>query len=253
MAGGPAERPIDRDRFDALLFDLDGVLTKTAAVHAAAWKQTFDELLRARAEAHGEPFVPFDVATDYPTYVDGKPRYDGVQSFLASRGVDLPWGSPSDPPGSTTVCAVGNRKNELVQQLLRTQGVEVFPDAIDLLRRARTQGFRTAVVSSSKNCLEVITAAGIADAFDARVDGYAVEDGGLAGKPAPDTYLEAARQLGVPPARAVVLEDAVSGVQAGHAGGFGLVVGVDRVGHADALRANGADVTATDLATLLAP
>lgn len=250
---GAVVHPIDRARFDALLFDLDGVLTKTAALHARAWKQTFDELLQARASRTGKPFVPFDIATDYPVYVDGKPRYDGVQSFLSSRGIELPWGTPADPPGAATVCGVGNRKNDLVLELIRTQGVEVFPDAIELLHRARSQGFKTAVVSSSKNCLEVIVAVGIADDFDARVDGYAVEGGGLAGKPAPDTFLAAAQQLGVDPARAVVLEDAVSGVQAGRAGNFGLVVGVDRVGHADALRANGADVTSDDLATLLAP
>jgi beta-phosphoglucomutase family hydrolase len=250
MSGGG--HPIDRDRFDALLFDLDGVLTRTAAVHARAWKQTFDELLRERAGTTGEPFVPFDIATDYPAYVDGKPRYDGVQSFLASRGIDLPWGTPTDPPGSTSVSAVGNRKNELVLALIRTDGVEPYPDAISLLHRGRQEGFATAVVSSSKNCLEVITAVGIADDFDVRVDGYAVEEGGLAGKPAPDTFLAAAKQLDVAPARAVVLEDAVAGVQAGRAGGFGLVVGVDRVGHAADLLANGADVAVDDLAPLLA-
>jgi alpha,alpha-trehalase len=245
--------PIDRAHFDALLFDLDGVLTKTAAVHARAWKQTFDEVLTARAQAAGEPFVPFDIERDYITYVDGKPRYDGVQSFLRSRGVDLPWGAPTDAPGDTTVCAVGNRKNDLVLDLIRSEGVEAYPDAVDLLRRARALGFKTAIVSSSKNCLEVITAVGIADDFDVRLDGHAVEEGGLAGKPAPDTYLAAATQLGIAPARAVVLEDAVAGVQSGRAGHFGLVVGVDRKDDADELRANGADVTSDHLDQLLAP
>jgi beta-phosphoglucomutase family hydrolase len=245
------ERPIDRTRFDALLFDLDGVLTKTAAVHARAWTQTFDEFLTRWSTDHDTAFVPFDPADDYTIYVDGKPRYDGVQSFLASRGINLPWGTPDDPPGDDTICAVGNRKNDLVLALIRSEGVEAYDDGVALLVRARAQGFKTAVVSSSKNCLEVITAVGIADDFDVRLDGHAVEEGGLAGKPAPDTYLAAATELGVDPARAVVLEDAVAGVQAGRAGHFGLVVGVDRKDDADELRANGADVTSDDLASLL--
>jgi alpha,alpha-trehalase len=246
-------KPIDRGRFDALLFDLDGVLTKTAAVHARAWKQTFDEVLAARATTSSTPFVPFDIDRDYVTYVDGKPRYDGVQSFLRSRGIDLPWGTPEDPPGDTTVCAVGNRKNDLVLELIRTEGVEPYPDAVALLTRARQQAFKTAVVSSSKNCEEVLLAVGIDQDFDVRIDGHDVEDGGMAGKPAPDTFLAAADHLGVPRERAVVLEDAVAGVQAGRAGGFGLVVGVDRKGDGAELRANGADVASDHLDSLLAP
>lgn len=247
------DHPIDPDRFDALLFDLDGVLTKTAAVHARAWKQTFDEFLAGRPPDADESLAPFDADADYRSYVDGKPRYDGVQSFLASRGIDLPWGSPDDDPGDATVCAVGNRKNVLVLDLIRTEGVEVYDDAVTLLHQARRRGFKTAIVSSSKNCLEVITSVGIADDFDVRLDGHAVEEGGLSGKPAPDTYLAAADRLWIPPGRAVVLEDAVSGVEAGRAGHFGLVVGVDRHHDGAALRANGADLTSDDLTRLLAP
>ncbi|MDZ7733026.1 MAG: beta-phosphoglucomutase family hydrolase [Acidimicrobiia bacterium] len=250
---------IEPGRVEALLFDLDGVLTRTAALHAKAWKQAFDGFLGRRGTDGGdhgsEDLSPFDVDTDYPAYVDGKPRYDGVQSFLASRGIELPRGSPDDDPGDDTVCAVGNRKNQLVLQILHDDGVETYPDAVALLRNGRKAGLRTAIVSSSKNCLEVITVAGIADLFDARLDGHAVEEGGLAGKPAPDTYLAAADKLDVPPARAVVLEDAVSGVEAGRAGDFGLVVGVDRVGadHAAQLREHGADIVSSALDRLLSP
>jgi alpha,alpha-trehalase len=247
------DHPIDPNRFDALLFDLDGVLTKTAALHARAWKQTFDEVLGRRPADPAESHAPFDADAEYRDYVDGKPRYDGVQSFLVSRGIDLPWGSTDDPPGDDTICAVGNRKNVLVLNLIRSEGVGVYDDAIALLRQGRQRGMKTAVVSSSKNCLEVISAVGIADDFDTRIDGHAVEEGGLAGKPAPDTFLAAARELSIAPDRAVVLEDAVSGVQAGRAGHFGLVVGVDRHHDETALLANGADVTSDDLVTLLAP
>jgi beta-phosphoglucomutase family hydrolase len=231
---------------------MDGVLTETARVHAAAWKQMFDDYLRARAKREGSPFQPFDAVDDYDTYVDGKPRYDGVRSFLASRGITLPDGSVSDPPDAETVSGLGNRKNELVLHLIREQGVEAFPGSVRLVHAVRDAGLRTAVVSSSANCAEVLKAAGIAALFDVRIDGYAVERDGLKGKPAPDTYLAAAEKLGVEPPAAAVFEDALAGVEAGRAGHFGFVVGVDRIGQADALLEHGADVVVKDLAELLA-
>ena len=242
---------IDRGGFEAVLFDLDGVLTETATVHAAAWKEMFDAFLESWSHDHGQPYVAFDVASDYPRYVDGKPRYDGVRSFLGSRAIDLPEGAPDDPADALTVCGLGNRKNDLVQTIIETKGVTTFPGSVRLLHHVRDIGLKTAVVSSSKNCKAVIEAAGIADCFDERVDGWDVEQGGIAGKPAPDTFLEAARRLGVEPARGVVFEDALAGVQAGHAGGFGLVIGVDRAQQAEALRQHGADVVVDDLAELL--
>jgi alpha,alpha-trehalase len=243
---------ITRDRFDAVLFDLDGVLTATARLHAICWKQTFDEYLEQRAAATGEPCEPFEIATDYKRHVDGKLRYDGVDAFLRSRGIELAWGDPDDPPDRETVCGLGNRKNELVGELLETEGVEVFDESIAWLRELRRDGYATAVVSASKNCARVLDAAGIAGLFDARVDGVVAADLALPGKPAPDTFLEGARQLGVAPERAVVVEDAVSGVQAGRAGGFGLVIGIDRTGDPEALREGGADVVVGDLGELRA-
>ncbi len=225
----------------ALLFDLDGVLTRTATLHAASWKKLFDEYLAARAARTGEPFVPFELVADYRKYVDGRPRYDGVQTFLASRGIVLPWGSPSDPPDRETICGLGNRKDGYFDVALKTQGVETFPQAIELVRWARQRGIRTAVVSSSKNCAAILESAGVLHLFDARIDGAEAERLGLPGKPAPDTFLEAARRLGVAPDRAVVFEDAISGVEAGMRGGF-RVVGVDESGDASVLRAHGADV-----------
>jgi beta-phosphoglucomutase family hydrolase len=242
---------ITYDRFDAVLFDLDGVLTATAKLHAACWKKMFDEYLLRRAETTGETFQPFEIATDYRQYVDGKLRYDGVRAFLESRGIDLPWGSPEDPPDRATICGLGNRKNELIQVLLASGGVEVFESSVALVRQLRGAGIKTAVVSASKNCEAILEAAGIAARFDARVDGVVAARLHLSGKPAPDTFLEAAQQLGVEPERAVVVEDAVSGVQAGRAGGFGLVIGVDRKGDPEALRNNGADIVVTDLGDLL--
>lgn len=242
---------IDRGGYAAVLFDLDGVLTETAKVHAAAWGQMFDEFLQSWSSSHDLPYVPFDAAHDYRTYLDGKPRYEGVKSFLASRDIELPEGTPDDPPDALTVAGLGNRKNDLVQELLHTDGVTAYPGSVRLLHHVREIGLKTAVVSSSKNCLAVIEAAGIADQFDARVDGLDVEHGGIPGKPAPDTFLEAARRLSVSPDKGVVFEDALAGVAAGHAGGFGLVVGVDRADQADDLRSNGADVVVEDLAELL--
>jgi len=234
----------------ACLLDLDGVLTPTALVHAKAWKRTFDAYLRERAGRTGEPFEPFDSAADYERYVDGKPRYDGVRSFLASRGIELPEGTPADPPGAETVCGLGNRKDELVVDLLR-QGVEPYPGSVRYVRAVRDAGLHRAVVSASVHCREVLEAAGIADLCEVRIDGIVAAERRLKGKPAPDTFLAAAEALGVPPAAAAVFEDALAGVEAGRAGEFGFVVGVDRVGQAEALREQGADVVVSDLAELL--
>lgn len=239
------------DGITACLFDLDGVLTETAKVHDKAWKQTFDEYLRGRAEREGGKFVPFDAGSDYNEYVDGKPRYDGVRSFLASRGIELPEGDPADPPDAETVCGIGNRKNQLVLKLMKDDGVDPYPGSVRFVEAARAAGLRRAVVSSSANCQAVLEAAGIADLFEQRIDGAVADRERLRGKPAPDTYLAGARAVGVEPAQAAVFEDAVSGVQAGAAGDFGCVVGVDRVDHAAALREHGATVVVEDLAELL--
>lgn len=235
----------------ACLFDLDGVLTQTATVHAAAWKQMFDEYLRRRAERTGEELVPFDSASDYGEYVDGKPRYDGVRSFLASRGIELPEGAEDDAPEAETVCGLGNRKNGIVLRMIREHGVEPYAGSVRYLEAVRDAGLRTAVVSSSTNCHDVLVAARIEQFFEARIDGVVAERKRLAGKPAPDTFLAGARALGVKPSEATVFEDALAGVEAGRAGGFGCVVGVDRVGHGEALREHGATVVVEDLAELL--
>jgi beta-phosphoglucomutase family hydrolase len=239
------------DAIRACLFDLDGVLTQTAKVHAVAWKKMFDEFLRARAEQTGEPFVPFDPVHDYDKYVDGLPRYDGVRSFLASRGIELPEREPSDPPGADTIMGLGNRKNEIVLRMIREQGVQPYEGSVQYVHAAREAGLRCAVVSSSANARDVLEAAGIADLFDERVDGVVLEREHLKGKPAPDTFLFAARALSVEAKQAAVFEDALAGVAAGRAGGFGFVVGVDRVGQAEALLEHGADVVVRDLAELL--
>jgi len=241
------------DGITACLFDLDGVLTQTAKVHDAAWKQTFDDYLHARAQKTGEPFKEFDADADYNEYVDGKPRYDGVRSFLQSRGITLPEGSPDDSPDAETVCGIGNRKNDLVLAMIKRDGVEPYDGSVRYLKAARDAGLRRAVVSSSANCKDVLVAAGIEDLFEARIDGNVTDEQHLKGKPAPDTFLAGARALGVAPAQAVVFEDAVAGVQAGHDGEFGYVVGVDRLGHghADALRQHGATVVVSDLDELL--
>ncbi|NJP31129.1 beta-phosphoglucomutase family hydrolase [Micromonospora thermarum] len=235
----------------ACLFDLDGVLTQTARVHNAAWTATFDEFLRRRAAATGEPFRPFDPGDDYNRYVDGRPRYDGVRTFLASRGIGLPEGEPGDPPGADTVHGVGNRKNVLLLETLRTSGVDVYPGSVAYLKAATAAGLRRAVVTASANGREVVAAAGLESLLEVRVDGLVARAEGLRGKPEPDTFLAGARLLGAEPADAAVFEDALAGVAAGRAGGFGYVVGVDRVGQADELRANGADVVVRDLAELL--
>ncbi len=239
------------DEIKACLFDMDGVVTMTAVVHAAAWKEMFDEFLHDWSAANGTGFVPFDPVKDYDEYVDGKPRVEGTKSFLQSRSISLPLGSPSDPPGMDTVWALSNRKNELVLKVLARDGVEVYEGSSRYITAVRAAGLRTAIVSSSANTVQVLAAAGVSDLFDARVDAHVANERGLRGKPAPDTFIEAARMLRVPVAAAAVFEDALAGVAAGHAGGFGLVVGVDRVGQADELRAHGADVAVKDLADLL--
>jgi beta-phosphoglucomutase family hydrolase len=249
--------------YEGVIFDLDGVVTQTAAVHAAAWKRLFDGYLSERAARDGEspavapesagreiddPFRPFDLDADYARYVDGKPRYDGVRDFLASRGIELPWGDPSDPPETETVCGLGNRKNALFNAEVREHGVETYPSTIELIRHLQEAGIRVGLMSSSKNTAMVLDVTGTTDLFEVRVDGVVAAEVGLPGKPDPAMYLEAARRLGVDAARSVVVEDALSGVEAGHRGGFGLVIGVDRLGQADALRAAGADVVVDDLA-----
>ena len=235
----------------ACLFDLDGVLSETAKVHAAAWKEMFDQFLRARSARTGEDFVPFGETDDYGEYVDGKPRYDGVRSFLASRSIELPEGQPDDPPSAETVCGLGNRKNEIVLRMIREQGVEAYEGSRRYLEAAREAGLRRAVVSSSTNCQDVLVAARIEQFFEARIDGVVAEREHLKGKPAPDTFLAGARALDVTPDAAAVFEDALAGVEAGRAGGFACVVGVDRVGHAEALREHGATVVVRDLAELI--
>jgi beta-phosphoglucomutase family hydrolase len=226
------------DSVSACLFDLDGVLTQTAKVHAAAWKQMFDDYLRGRRE----PFVPFDAVRDYDEYVDGKPRQDGVRSFLASRGIELP---------ADTITELGNRKNEIVLRLIHEQGVQPYEGSVRYVQEARHAGLRRAVVSSSTNCRDVLTAAGILELFEEIVDGHVAEREHLHGKPAPDTFLAGARALGVQPAQAAVFEDALAGVEAGRRGRFACVVGVDRVGQVEALKAHGGDIVVRDLAELL--
>ncbi|TMM09589.1 MAG: beta-phosphoglucomutase family hydrolase [Actinobacteria bacterium] len=239
------------DSVTACLFDLDGVLTQTAKVHAAAWKQMFDEYLRRRAEQRGEKFIPFDEVREYDEYVDGKPRYDGVRSFLSSRGIELPQGTPDDPPDAETIDGLGNRKNEIVLKMIHDDGVEPYEGSVRYVKAARDAGVRRAVVSSSTNCRDVLTAAGMLDLFEEIIDGHTTEREHLNGKPAPDTYLAGARAVGVGPDQAAVYEDALAGVESGRAGNFAFVVGVDRAGQADALKAHGADVVVKDLSELL--
>jgi len=246
-----AGEPIDLAAYEAMLFDLDGVITRTAAVHSAAWKVLFDEFLEGRARERGEPFDPFEIATDYVRYVDGRRRYDGVATFLASRGIELPRGDSSDPPETVTVCGLGNRKDRYFNQRLDEQGIEIFDDAVAVVRRAHDLGQGVAVVSASENAAPVLERAGILDLFPVRMTGVEASALRLPGKPAPDTFVEAARQLGVAPAQAIVFEDAISGVEAGAAGGFGLVVGVDRVGGTTPLTDHGAHVMLDDLTALL--
>ena len=239
------------DSIRGCLFDLDGVLTQTAKVHDAAWKQMFDDFLRERSQQTGEPFVPFDPVADYDEYVDGKPRADGTRSFLTSRGITLPEGNDDDPPEAETVQGLGNRKNVILLQRIHDDGVEAYDGSVRYVRAVRDAGLRRAVVSSSANCRDVLIAAGIEDLFEVRIDGVVARREHLRGKPAPDTFLAGARALDLPLAAAVVFEDALAGVEAGRAGQFGFVVGVDRVGQAEALKQHGADIVVTDLGELM--
>jgi beta-phosphoglucomutase family hydrolase len=239
------------DAITACLFDMDGVITQTAKVHDAAWKEMFDEFLKDWSAAHNQKFVPFDAEHDYEEYVDGKPRTEGITSFLDSRGIKLPGGQESDKAGTQTVYGLGNRKNDLFLEVLKRDGVQAYDGSVRYVKAAREAGLRTAIVSSSANTVAVLQSAGLSDLFEVRVDHQVAEEHHLKGKPAPDTFLEAAKELGTAAAHAVVFEDAQAGVAAGKAGHFGFVVGVDRVGQADQLRAHGADVVVKDLADLL--
>ena len=242
---------VSRDQYDAVLFDLDGVVTDTASLHATCWKQMFDEYLQKRARHGGEAFRPFDLATDYRLYVDGKPRFDGVRDFLASRSIQLPEGSPDDPAEIETVCGLGNHKDDLVNNVIADVGVETYEGTVRFIHQLRRNGFKTAVVTSSQNCMAVLKAAKLDDLFAVQVDGNTIHAQRLAGKPAPDTFLMAAKLLGVEPIRTIVIEDAISGVQAGSNGNFGLVIGIARKGNAEELKRHGAHLVVNDLAELL--
>src|SRR6476659_11254223 len=235
-----SKREISREKFDAVLLDLDGVITDTASLHAGCWKQVFDEYLRERTARNGETFRPFDIDVDYRLYVDGKPRFDGVRDFLSSRGIELHEGTPGDPAEVETVCGLGNRKNDLINQIIADVGVEPFEGTVQFIHHLRRSGFKIAVVTSSQNCTVVLKAAKLHDLFQVQVDGNTILTQGLAGKPAPDTFLMAAKLLGVEATRTVVVEDAISGVQAGASGRFGLVIGVARKDNAEELRHHGA-------------
>ncbi len=237
--------------YDAFLFDLDGVITRTATVHAAAWQRLFDEYLAEIAAGTDATVRRFDPVDDYRTYVDGRRRYDGVEAFLTARGLTLPHGSPDDPPSARTVCGLGNRKDRYFHDALRERGVQAYDDTVEVVTAVRGWGGRLAVVSASENCAAILDAAGLRDAFDALVTGIDAHRLDLAGKPAPDTFLEAARRVDVVPDRCVVFEDAIAGVQAGRRGGFGLVVGVDRRHDPARLEQAGADVVLDDLTLLL--
>jgi beta-phosphoglucomutase family hydrolase len=242
---------ITRNKYDAVLLDLDGVITDTASLHAACWKQMFDEYLQKRATQRGETFRPFDIAMDYRLYVDGKPRFDGVRDFLTSRLIQLPEGTPDDPPKLETVCGLGNRKNDLINGIIEDQGVQPYEGSVRLIHQLRHDGFKIAVVTSSQNCTTVLKAVKLDGFFDGQVDGNAIEAQQLAGKPAPDTFLLAARLLRVKPARTVVIEDAISGVEAGRGGKFGLVIGVARKGNSKELQHHGAHLVVKDLGELV--
>ncbi|MGB3769163.1 MAG: beta-phosphoglucomutase family hydrolase [Phormidesmis sp.] len=245
------DKALPLNQFEAMLFDLDGVLTPTAKIHAACWKRVFDEFLKSRTEATGEPFVPFELPQDYLRYVDGKPRYPGVESFLASRNIQLPYGDPKEAPNQDTVCGIGNGKDSYFVTVLNEDGIEAFPGAIALVQNLRDQGIKTAVVSSSRNCKEVLKVAKITHLFDTIMDGRVAETLHLPGKPAPDTFLRAVADLSVAPDKAVVFEDAIVGVQAGKQGQFGWVVGVAEPEGAQALLDNGANIVVADLGELL--
>ena len=251
MRNAGTKGAITRDQYDAVLLDLDGVITDTASVHAACWKQMFDEYLQRRATQRNEAFRPFDIAMDYRHYVDGKPRFDGVRDFLASRDIQLPEGSPDDPSVAETVGGLGNRKNDLVNRIIEEKGVEPYEGSVKLIHELRRGGFKIAVVTSSQNCAAVLKSAKLEDFFDVQVDGNTIHAQHLSGKPAPDTFLTAAKLLNVEPARAIVIEDAISGVEAGRAGNFGLVIGVARKGNVEELQQHGAHLVVHDLSELV--
>ncbi|MDK2846947.1 MAG: trehalose 6-phosphate phosphatase [Desulfuromonadales bacterium] len=245
----PANRHLSLTLFDAVIFDMDGVVTRTAKVHAAAWKEMFDDFLKEYAERSSDHFEPFSIEHDYTRYVDGKPRYDGVRDFLASRNIEIPPGEPDDPPDKETVCGLGNRKNRRFQQMLSERGAECYESTVIFIRKLRKAGIATGVISASKNCREVLEAAGVANLFDVRVDGIDAERLAIPGKPEPDIFREAVRRLGVSPGRTVVVEDALAGVEAGRRGDFGLVIGIDRADQAARL-ARFADIVVADLKEL---
>jgi len=246
----PSADRIKITNFQAAVFDMDGVVTRTAEVHAGAWKKMFDDFLKSYCQRHNQSFREFDIEYDYNNYVDGLPRQDGVRKFLASRGIELPEGNEDDPEEKETIFGLGRRKNRYFNQVLDREGVEIFPDWLEQIEKWRRAGMKTAVVSSSRNCRAVIARAGVDHLFDVRVDGEVSRELGLRGKPEPDIFLEAARRLSVPPAQAVVFEDAISGVQAGRAGNFGLVIGVARHGNQAELKRYGADIALADLTEL---
>ncbi len=247
----PKSKCVNRDQYDAVLFDLDGVITNTANIHAKCWKEMFDEYLRKRASEGREAFRPFDLAADYQLYVDGKPRYDGVRDFLRSRGVQLPEGNLDDPGSVETVHGLGNRKDHMVNRVIAEVGVEAYTGTVRFIQQLRRDGFKIAVVTSSQHCDAVLRAARLDEFFEVRVDGNVIERKRLAGKPAPDTFLAAARLLAVEPKRTVVIEDALSGVEAGSNGKFGLVIGVARRGNAEELKRHGAQLVVEDLGELV--
>jgi beta-phosphoglucomutase family hydrolase len=238
-------------QYDAVLFDLDGVLTPTAKIHAVCWKRLFDNFLRQYSRAAGCPFQPFDIQQDYKLYVDGKPRYEGIKSFLASRKIDLPYGDKASDPDEMTVLELGSRKDKYFEETLQAEGIAPYGDVVSVVQHLRAQGLKTAVVSSSRNCKMVLAAADISDLFDSIMDGELAEQLHLAGKPEPDTFLEAAKQVGAVAKRSVVVEDSIAGVQAGRKGEFGWVVGVAHDGDASALAKNGADIVIGNLSELL--
>jgi len=242
---------IDLKTLDGVIFDMDGVITDTAITHAKAWKQLFDEYLQKHAREQYEPFVPFDINKDYRLYVDGKPRYDGVKSFLESRGISLPQGQITDDIEKETVCGLGNRKNKYFTQQLNEEGVRIFDSSVTLIRQLKKEGIKTAVISASRNAEDVLRAGGVLDLFDAKVDGVDSDNLGLKGKPEPDIFLEAASELGVDPGRSAIVEDSIAGVEAGRKGKFKLIIGVDRAGHGSELKKQGADIVVNDLAELL--
>jgi beta-phosphoglucomutase family hydrolase len=252
MAGSNGEHVITRAKYDAVLFDLDGVITDTASLHATCWKQMFDDYLQKRAAQRGQAFHPFDLEVDYRLYVDGKPRFDGVRDFLNSRDIHLPEGNMDDPPHAETVTGLGNCKNELVNKLIEEVGVQPYEGSVRLIHQLGDRGFKIAVVTSSQNCAAVLRATKLDKVFEVLVDGNMLHEQHLAGKPAPDMFLFAAKLLGVEPQRAIVIEDAISGVQAGSNGNFGLVIGVARKGNPEELRRNGAQLVVNDLGDLVA-